>query len=113
MTGRTSSANFPTTPNAFDSNLNGLADAFVTRLNSTGTAVTYSSFLGGNDVDEAHTVTVGLDGSLFLAGTTRSADFPVTPGAYRTTINGDYDVFIVKMTVSQLLDIYLPLLLRP
>lgn len=113
VTGRTSSANFPTTPNAFDSNLNGLADAFVTRLNSTGTAVTYSSFLGGNDVDEAHTVTVGLDGSLFLAGTTRSADFPVTPGAYRTTINGDYDVFIVKMTVSQLLDIYLPLLLRP
>jgi hypothetical protein len=47
VTGATSSADFPTTPGAFDTSFNGAIDAFVTKLNRSGSALAYSTFLGG------------------------------------------------------------------
>ena len=47
VTGRTSSADYPTTPGAFDRTFNGSCDAFVTKLNASGSALAYSTFLGG------------------------------------------------------------------
>ena len=52
VTGLTNSADFPTTPGAFDTTFNGGSDAFVTKLNASGSALAYSTFLGGTNVDE-------------------------------------------------------------
>ncbi|MBK9051017.1 MAG: hypothetical protein IPL78_08905 [Chloroflexi bacterium] len=117
VTGRTESPapGFPITGDAFDDTLGGPRDAFVTVLNAAATTIQYSTFLGGEDEDEGSGVLVGPGGTLILSGSTRSADFPVTPGAYNTTLNGDYDIFIVKLQVwdTPLFNLFLPLLQRP
>ena len=51
VTGPTESADYPTTPGAFDTTFNGQEDAFVTKLNATGSALAYSTFLGGTNFD--------------------------------------------------------------
>ena len=100
VTGMTESSVFPLTPDALDNTLGGSRDAFLTILNGSGSQVDYSTFLGGSEEDEGSLVVPGPQGSLILAGTTRSADFPVTPGAYNTALNGDYDIFIIKLDLG-------------
>ena len=89
VTGRTTSADFPTTPGAFDTHLQRrLSDAFVTKLNASGSALAYSTFLGGTEVDEGRGIAVDGRGRAYVTGSTRSADYPTTPGAFDTTFNG-------------------------
>jgi hypothetical protein len=97
VTGETGSLNFPTTPGAFDTTRNGEFDAFVTKLNANGSALVYSTYLGGTFVDYASRVAVDAGGRAFVMGSTRSADFPTTPGAFDTTANGEFDVFVTKL----------------
>lgn len=119
VTGVTYSAAFPMTPDAFDDSLGGGRDAFLSILNSSAEQLNYSTFLGGSEEDEGSQVISGPQGELILAGSTRSADFPVTPGAYNTTLNGDYDIFIVNLDfgfgppppAEQL--VFLPLVVNP
>jgi DNA-binding beta-propeller fold protein YncE len=91
LTGFTSSSDFPTTPGAFQSVCNStgsdyweLADAFVTKLNATGTELLYSTCLGGRNFEEGVAITVDLAGNAYVAGRTGSADFPTTPGDFQT-----------------------------
>ena len=58
MTGLTESPNYPTTPGAFDSTFNGSDDAFVTKLNASGSALVYSTFLGGTSRRSGHGIAV-------------------------------------------------------
>jgi hypothetical protein len=95
VTGTTFSADFPTTPGAFDTTLN-FVDAFVTKLNDSGSALVYSTFFGGTDVDEGGSITV-RDGNAYVTGDTESADFPTTAGAFDTTFNGAVDAFVTKL----------------
>ena len=85
--GRTRSTDFPTTPGAFQSAYGGgdFGDAFVAKLNTSGSALLFSTYLGGAD-DEASAGGIAVDaaGSAYVAGSTRSADFPVTAGAFQT-----------------------------
>jgi hypothetical protein len=119
VTGMTESSVFPLTPDALDNTLGGSRDAFLTILNGSGSQVDYSTFLGGSEEDEGSLVVPGPQGSLILAGTTRSADFPVTPGAYNTALNGDYDIYIIKLDLGfgppppedQL--VFLPMIVNP
>lgn len=100
ITGATSSADFPTTAGAFDTTLNG-EEVFVTKLNATGTAALYSTFVGGSANDEAHGIAIDLSGNAYLTGTTTSIDFPTTAGAFDTTYNGGFaDVFVTKLNPS-------------
>jgi len=89
VTGYTFSANFPITANAVQkSNIpanSGLATGFVSKLNSTGTALVYSTFLGGNILDEPFGITVDASGNAYIAGVTFSTTFPVTPGVIQST----------------------------
>lgn len=81
VAGRTNSADFPTTAAAFQGELHGETDAVVAKLGDLG-ALEYSTFLGGGDYEWARGIDVDTDGNAYLAGETRSQDFPASPGAY-------------------------------
>jgi hypothetical protein len=100
VTGYTSSPNFPTTPGAFDTHLDDLYDAFVTKLDASGTSLVYSTFLGGTDRDWADAIAVDSAGVAYVAGYTSSSDFPTTAGAFDTSFNGSTDVFVTKLDAS-------------
>ena len=88
MTGETSSTDFPTTPGAFDTTFNGGSDAFVTKLNAAGSALVYSTFLGGTDYRSGPRHRGGRRGQGLRDGVHRLRRLPHHPGAFDTTFNG-------------------------
>jgi len=100
VTGSTRSSDFPTTADAYDTIYNGTGDAFVTKLNASGTGLIYSTFLGGVDYEEAFGIAVNDEGNAYVIGYTYSSDFPTTAGAYDTTYNGNGDVFVTKLNAG-------------
>ena len=100
VTGRASSAYFPTTPGAFDTT-SGYHDAFVVRLNATGNALDYATFLGGDDWDSGSSIAVDESNKAYVSGYTESADFPTTSGAFDTSYNGgNSDAFVVRLNAT-------------
>ena len=97
VTGETLSSDYPTTPGAFSRTRRGEYDVFVTKLNATGSALTYSTFLGGAAVDNGQQVQVDAGGNAYVLGSSSSTDFPTTPGAYDTTANGAFDTTLTKL----------------
>jgi hypothetical protein len=85
VTGRTDSYNFPITPGTFQTTCCG---AFVTKLNPSGSALVYSTYLGGSGEDSGSGVAIDSGGSAYVTGWTSSSDFPTTPGAFQTTYGG-------------------------
>jgi hypothetical protein len=100
VTGQTGSTSFPTTTGAFDTSGNGAFDAFVTKLNAAGSALVYSTLLGGSDIELPAEVAVDTAGNTYVSGGTRSAGFPTTPGAYDTTHGGAFDAFVTKLNAN-------------
>ena len=97
MTGSTESTDFPTTPGAFQTTFGGgVYDAFVTKLNPTGTALVYSTYLGGTGDENGTGIAVDSAGDAFVTGVTSSTDFPTTPGAFQTSYGGGQDAFVTK-----------------
>ncbi len=94
--------NFPTTAGAFQTTFGGgFSDAFVSKLNSTGSALVYSTYLGGSDGDQASAIAVDLSGNAYVTGGTLSKDFPTTAGALQTTFGGGInDAFVSKLDTS-------------
>ena len=76
VTGFTASGDFPTSTEAFQRKHFSGSDAFLLELGPTGTQLVYSTYLGGTELDEGRTVTIGEDGNVVVLGTTRSLDFP-------------------------------------
>jgi len=111
--GQTGSSDFPTTADAFQTTLKGRLsrfplDAFVTKLNAAGSALVYSSFLGGDGDDDGFGIAVDAEGNAYVTGETTqdlgqrpSGTFPTTPGAFQTTVgghwNGTHDAFVTKV----------------
>jgi hypothetical protein len=99
LDGFTGSTDFPTTPGAFQPTFGGGAtDAWAAKLNKTGTALVYSTYLGGGGDEDVFDLTTDRSGSAYIPGLTSSADFPVTPGAFQTTFQGgDLDGYLTKL----------------
>lgn len=95
VTGDTQSADFPGSHGAM---LNGGQDSFLAILSPFGNLL-YSQLVGGSDWERGMAIALGADGSIHLGGGTRSADFPTTPDAFDTTLNDDYDAYIMKQSV--------------
>jgi len=97
ITGSTESTDFPVTKGAYSTTLgSGYSSAFVTKLNATGTALVYSTYLGGGADDTGATSTaiaVDPSGNAYVAGTTYSSNFPVTSGAYQSAAGDDVSLF--------------------
>ncbi|MDC4225180.1 MAG: SBBP repeat-containing protein [Candidatus Manganitrophus sp.] len=101
VTGTTDSVNFPTTPGAFDRTLNE-SDAFVVKLNPSGTALLNATYLGGSRPEFGNGIAVDAAGQAYVIGSTFSADFPASPGAFDITFNQPSeefgsDVFVAKL----------------
>jgi hypothetical protein len=91
VTGQAYSTDFPTTPGAFqpvNRGVSNASNAFVAKLNSTGTALLYSTYLGGNYGDSASGIAVDSGGAAYVTGSAASTDFPVTPGAFQLVKHG-------------------------
>ena len=116
LAGATASADFPTTDGALSTALRGPRDAALLRLSPDGAGLLYATYLGGDDTDQALGVAVDGLGDVVVAGSTASADFPVTPGAFDTSYNGGGDAFVARLGLGvwapPLRSVYLPLLLR-
>jgi len=106
ITGYTSSSDFPTTSGAFDTSHNSYRDVFLTKLNSTGAKLIYSTYVGGGRDDEGNDVEIDSSGNAYVTGetyyyysggNTSTGNFPTTYGAYDRTHNGRDDIFAFKM----------------
>jgi hypothetical protein len=95
--GLSQSSNYPTTPGAFDPTWNN-DDVLVTRLDSTGSTLLYSTFIGGTGKEGAQAVRVLPGGDALICGSTASADFPVSAGAFDTTLGGHEDAFVLRLS---------------
>jgi Beta-propeller repeat len=100
VTGQTGSTTFLTTAGAFQTARGTGYDAFVTKLNSTGSAFVYSTYLGGSSMNEAYGIAVDGSGNAYVTGTTTSSDFPTTPGAFQTVFISGGDAFVTKLNVA-------------
>jgi hypothetical protein len=101
FTGITESSDFPATPTAFDTAYNGGAsDAFVAKLNPSGSGLGYATFLGGSSSDAGYAIEADSAWCAYVSGTTQSTDFPATVGAFDTTLGGLEDGFVVKLSSS-------------
>lgn len=95
--GITESSDFPTTSGTFDPTHGGAWDGFATRLDPVGSALVYSTFLGGVENDEADAIVVDASGHAHVTGFTESSDFPTSIGAYDVTYNGEEDAYALKL----------------
>jgi hypothetical protein len=86
--GTTRSEDFPTTVGAFGTAFGGSSDIFVTKLDPSGSALSYSTYLGGSENDTGYGIVVDGSGAAYVTGTTYSEDFPTTVGAFDTSYGG-------------------------
>jgi hypothetical protein len=114
VTGTTDATDFPVTIGALDTgcgtdgfcnndSFGGISDVFVTKLNPTGSALVYSTFLGGSDADYGNSIAVDVSGNVYITGTTFSKDFP-TVNPLQPAKGGDIcdgipcsDAFVAKL----------------
>lgn len=98
LTGYTSSAAFPITSGAYQTTISTTPDCFITKFNSNGSGLVFSTFLGGNNSDYAIGIEVDQSNNIYVAGYTYSSNFPTTVGAFRTTVVATPDVFATKLS---------------
>ncbi len=98
LTGTTSAKDFPTTAGAVKTTLTSFENAFVTKVDSSGTSLVYSTYLGGSSNDQGFDISVDCSGNAYVTGIVQSDDFPTTPDAFQTNLNGhSNDAFVTKV----------------
>jgi hypothetical protein len=112
ITGTTYSSNFPvapkttaanpSSPQAFQTTYAGNGDAFVAVIPSSGSALTYASYLGGSGADFGQGITFDSAGNAYVTGSTQSPDFPIPTGTtpFQSAVAGSSDVFVAKVNFS-------------
>jgi hypothetical protein len=96
VVGNTKSPDFPVV-GGVQGSLSGPRDAFVVKLDSTGSRILYSTYLGGKGIDWGYNIDVDSTGAAYVAGETASADFP-TRSAAQATYHGGEDAFVTKLS---------------
>ena len=104
VAGDTYSLNFPTTPGAFDTTFNyGGDDLFAIKLNSTGSGLVYSTYIGGSGWEDTCDIAIDELGNAYILGGGNSSNYPTTLGAYDRTYNDDshyHDIYITKLNTT-------------
>ena len=96
VSGYTFSSDFPL-QNPYQGGTSGSPDAFVAELDAAGSALILSTYLGGSADDRAMGIALDSTGNIYVAGVTRSSDFPTTVAALQTLHHGERDAFITKL----------------
>jgi hypothetical protein len=99
VTGQTNSTNFPTA-NPLQATLKGSYNAFVTKLNPSGTALVYSTYLGGSGNDDGTAIAVDSAGEAYISGNTSSTDFPTANPVQASNAGGGNDAFVSKLDAA-------------
>src|SRR5439155_850156 len=99
VTGSTTSTNFPTTAGSFQPAYRGTFDAFVEQLNASGSALVYSTYLGGGGDDVGGGIAVDAAGNAYVTGDTGSHDFPMV-NPLQPALDGVEDAFVAKLNPS-------------
>jgi hypothetical protein len=103
VAGATDAEFFPVTSGAFQTTrksppLEGYYTGFVTELNPTGTGLVYSTYLGGSGADFPDAIALDSQGDAYVSGGTSSPDFPITDGAFETSVSSVYGTgFVAKL----------------
>lgn len=100
LTGYTESNNFPVTVGVVQPVRRDLWDLFVTKMKPDGSALVYSTYLGGSGEDYGYDIAVRSSGSAYVTGYTRSTDFPVTAGAVQAAPSGGENAFVTRLNPS-------------
>ncbi len=98
--GNTKSSDFPTTLGAYDTSKNDGQDGFIFKINSAGSSLIYSTYLGGSSSDYIQGIALDTNNNATVAGYTSSTDFPVTSGAYSNSIVGNSDGFVTNLNIT-------------
>ncbi len=98
VTGETTSSNFPTV-NPFQSSIKGEESSFVAKLNAAGSALVYSTFLGGTSYNYGFGIAADASGNAYVTGETQSADFP-TVTAVQPSYGGNGDAFVAELNAA-------------
>jgi len=96
LTGTTVSTDFPTVNPLQPANTGG-SDAFVSKLNPAGTALIYSTYLGGGQNDNGESIAIDAVGNVYIAGKTTSTDFPTMNPLQPALAGGNTDIFVTKL----------------
>lgn len=104
IAGSTNSTNFPTAGSAYQSSNKGNGDAFITKVNAAGTALIYSTYLGGSEADGATALALS-NGSVLLTGYTSSVDFPTQvpvsgSNPFQLNYGGGTDAFVAELNTT-------------
>jgi len=102
VTGYTnSSADFPTTAGAYQKTYGGgNLDAFAFKVNAAGSALLYSTYLGGSDTENSGGIATDSSGNAYVTGQTFSANFPTTAGSFQPAYAGAGDAYLVKLNAA-------------
>lgn len=110
VAGQASSGNFPVTPGVFQSSLHGgVSDCFVSKLNPAGSALSYSTYLGGNSLDLCAGIAVDSAGDAYVTGTTSSTNFPLQ-APLQNGFPGSFAAFVTEINPTGSAAIYSTLL---
>src|SRR5216683_1132112 len=102
VTGETSSTNFPT-KNPLQPASGGVRDAFVAKLNAAGSALVYSTYVGGSGEDSGNGIAVDSAGNTYVTGLTRSTNFPTASpfqASCQSCSNGQGNAFVAKLSAA-------------
>ncbi len=97
ITGGATDGEVPVTPGAFDTTYNRGNDAFVIKVNASGAAVDYATYLGSTSFERGQAIVVDDAGAAFVAGGVQGGSFPTTPGTLKESTNGS-DGFVTKLS---------------
>ena len=100
VTGDTGSSDFPTKNPLQAANGFGPFDAFVAKVNAAGSALVYSTYLGGSGNDGGRSIAVDGSGNAYVTGFTESTNFPTTNDAFQTALGGGENAFVAKLNTG-------------
>ncbi len=100
VTGETRSDNFPVTANAFQRTINGVSDAFVTKLSADGTTMLYSTYFGGESIEDARAIALDSTGAAWITGRTGSAQLPILGNALQRAASFLPDAYVARIDTS-------------
>jgi hypothetical protein len=100
LTGGTQSPDFPTTPGAFQPASGGDVDMFIAKLDSSGSKLSFATYLGGYGFEDGWGICVDRLGDAVITGRTSSPDYPVTPGVFQNTWQGSLDTVVSKLSAD-------------